>query len=281
MFGVAVTTSSICVASRCPWVQGGVGAIATQNVTDPRLGPRGLDLLASGLSAPEAMRRLMANAPHPEYRQVIMIDRDGATAAHAGAKTLGTNGIAPGADCIAAGNLLSNPDVPAAMVRSFVANGETHLAERLLLALEAGLVAGGEVGPVKSAGLLVVHEHIWPLVDLRVDWDEENPLSGLRRLWERFQPQMLDYVTRALDPACRAISSGGAWRDRAGRAEGSWTGRCRTCSPTCARAATMRRSSPCAATREPSPPMPTWRSVRRAWPADSWRRASSRANRWH
>ncbi|MGH6927208.1 MAG: DUF1028 domain-containing protein, partial [Dongiaceae bacterium] len=76
----------------------------------------------------------------------------------------------------------------------------THLAERLLLALEAGQVAGGEMGAVRSAGLLVVHEQNWPLVDLRVDWDDGNPISTLHRLWERFQPQMIDYVTRALEP---------------------------------------------------------------------------------
>jgi uncharacterized Ntn-hydrolase superfamily protein len=109
--------------------------------------------------------------------------------------------VAVGADCIAAGNLLSNRDVPEAMVRSFVAHPDMHLGERLLLALEAGMVAGGEAGPVRSAGLLVVHEQSWPLVDLRVDWDDANPVSTLHRLWVRYQPQMNDYVTRALEPA--------------------------------------------------------------------------------
>jgi uncharacterized Ntn-hydrolase superfamily protein len=201
MFGVAVTTSSIAVASRCSWARAGVGAVATQNVTDPRIGQRGLDLMASGLGAAEALAKAMADAPFPDYRQVAMVDREGRTASHAGARTLGTNAVATGADCVAAGNLLSNVDVPPAMTRSFAAHPEMHLAERLLLALEAGLIAGGEMGPVKSAGLLVVHRQSWPLVDLRVDWDDESPLSSLRRLWERFQPQMNDYVTRALDPA--------------------------------------------------------------------------------
>jgi uncharacterized Ntn-hydrolase superfamily protein len=200
MFGIAVTTSSIAVASRCAWARAGVGAVATQNVTDPRLGGRGLDLMASGLAAPEAMRRLIADAPHREYRQLTIIDRAGRTASHVGAKTLGTNAIAEGTDCIAAGNLLANPDVPTAMTRSFAGHPGAHLGERLLLALEAGVIAGGEMGPIKSTGLLVVHEQGWPLVDLRVDWDDGNPVSGLRRLWERFQPQMDDYVTRALDP---------------------------------------------------------------------------------
>ena len=70
-----------------------------------------------------------------------------------------------------------------------------------MLSLESGVAAGGEMGSVRSAGLLVVHEQPWPLVDLRVDWDEQSPVSSLRRIWDRFQPQMADYVTRALNPA--------------------------------------------------------------------------------
>ncbi len=201
MFGIAIATSSIAVASRCPWARAGVGAVSTQNITDPRLGNRGLDLLASGLSAREAMARLVAEAPEPAYRQVTLIDRAGRTATHSGARTLGTHAVSEGDDCVAAGNLLGNTDVPAAMTRGFAAHGKAHLAERLLLAIEGGLIAGGEMGPVRSAGLLVVHEQPWPLVDLRVDWDDGAPLSTLRRLWERFQPQMDDYVTRALNPA--------------------------------------------------------------------------------
>jgi len=201
MFGVAVTTSSICVASRCPWSRAGVGAVATQNITDPSIGPRALDLLAKGLSAAEALRQVLAASQHTQYRQVTIIDREGRTAHHAGAKTLGVNAVAMADDCIAAGNLLSNRDVPEAMVRTFAAHPGQHLGERLLRGLEAGLAAGGEAGPVKSAGLQVVDRQIWPLIDLRVDWSEEGPIAALRELWERFRPQMHDYVTRALDPS--------------------------------------------------------------------------------
>ncbi|MEX0696812.1 MAG: DUF1028 domain-containing protein [Dongiaceae bacterium] len=201
MLGVAITSSSVAVAARCPWVRAGVGAVTTQNITDPRLGPRGLDLLAAGLGAAEAMRRLVAAAPHVEYRQVAMIDARGGTALHSGSGVLGTHAAAAGPDCVAAGNILNNAGVPAAMARTFAADAGVHLAERLLRAIEEGLVAGGEAGPVKSAGLLVAHEQEWPLVSLRVDWDDDNPLLGLRRLWERFEPEMQTYVTRALDPA--------------------------------------------------------------------------------
>ena len=87
------------------------------------------------------------------------------------------------------------------MVEVFQAERELHLAARLLNALEAGLAAGGEEGPVHSAALLVADEQPWPLVDLRVDWDERDPIAVLRNLWTDYQPQMQDYVTRALDPA--------------------------------------------------------------------------------
>jgi len=74
-----------------------------------------------------------------------------------------------------------------------------QLAERLLRALEAGIASGGEVGPTHSAALLVAHETSWPLVDLRVDWSGQ-PVSELRTCWTQYEPQMNDYLTRALNP---------------------------------------------------------------------------------
>lgn len=200
MVGIAITTSSICVGARCPWVRAGVGAVATQNVTDPSLGPKALDLLQGGMAAKAALERVMAGAPFPEYRQVTIVDARGGTAHWTGAKTLGTNAVAEETGCVAAGNLLSNPGVPRAMARTFAAEPGLHLAERLLRAIEEGLVAGGEAGPVKSAALLVADDQIWPLVNLRVDWDDDGPLQRLRQLWEAYEPQMKDYVARALDP---------------------------------------------------------------------------------
>jgi uncharacterized Ntn-hydrolase superfamily protein len=200
MFGVAITTSSIAVASRCPWARAGVGAVSTQNVTDPRLGPAILDLLEEGLAAPEALERAMAGHAHRAHRQLSVVDAAGRCAHYSGAKTLGTHAAAEGRDCVAAGNLLSDTGVPAAMTARFEADPDAHLAERLLGGLEAGLAAGGEMGPVKSAGLLVAHDLPWPLVDLRVDWDDDDPVAALRALWRAYAPQMDDYVTRALDP---------------------------------------------------------------------------------
>ena len=202
MLGVAVTTSSICVGSRCPWVRAGVGAVSTQNVTLPSIGGMVLDRIAAGASAEESVAAVMATQPQAEYRQVTTIDGQGCTAHFSGARTLGAHAVHEGDQCVAAGNLLRSARLPETMVRGFEERSGEHLAERLLAALEAGLYeAGGEQGPVHSACLLVAGEHAWPVVDLRVDWDDDDPLGRLRSLWRAYEPQMADYVTRALDPA--------------------------------------------------------------------------------
>jgi len=199
MFGVVVTSSSPAVAARCAWVRGHVGAVATQNITDPGLGLMGLDLMAQGYSARAAMNILVDARDFSDFRQLAIIDRLGNTAHHSGARTLGTNNIIEGDNCIAAGNLLSTPDVPVAMVGTFMAEPDEHLVERLLRAVEAGLDAGGEEGEVKSVGVKVCHEHDWPICELRVDWHDE-PIAELRRVWDVYRPQMPAYVQRALDP---------------------------------------------------------------------------------
>lgn len=201
MTGVAITTSSICVGSRCPWVRAGAGAVTTQNVTDPAIGNEVLNLLESGVGAVDAVKRVMDGRPHADYRQVAVVDMKGDTAHFTGANILGVNEVAEGGHCVAAGNLLSSTDVPHAMVRSFESGADKHLADRLLGALQAGIAAGGEEGPTHSAGLLVAHEHSWPLVDLRVDWTEECPGEVLCSIWNAYEPQMMDYLTRALNPA--------------------------------------------------------------------------------
>ena len=197
--GIAVSSSSICVAARCAFARAGAGAVASQNITNPEIGLRGLDLLAAGGCADEVLAALLAGEPHAAYRQVTVVDTRGGTACHSGTKSLGRNAHATGVRCAAAGNLLAAENVPA-MVGAFEARPATPLGERLLAALEAGLDAGGETGPVRSAGMLVTGEVSWPVVDLRVDW-HDAPIAALRTLWREYQPQMQDYVTRALDPA--------------------------------------------------------------------------------
>jgi len=201
MAGVAITTSSIAVGSRCPHVRAGAGAVATQNVTDPSIGPEVLALMASGSSAPDAVAKVMDGRPHAAFRQVAAVDLEGRVAHVTGDEILGTNAVCTGAGCVAAGNLLATTEVPEAMIRRFESRSDAHLAERLLAALQSGIDAGGEEGPTHSAALLVAHEQRWPLVDLRVDWTESCPGQVLRALWDTYQPQMDAYSLRALNPA--------------------------------------------------------------------------------
>ena len=199
-FGVAVTSSSIAVASRCGrWARAGVGAVATQNITDPALGQLGLDLLAEGYGAEAVLRSMVAARPFAEFRQLAVVDDNGATASYSGAKSLGLYKEHHGKDCVACGNLLANDSIPKAMVGAFERNPGKHLGERLLAALEAGLAAGGETAPVRSAGLYVVDRFVWPVIDLRVDW-QDDPIAELGRIFAEYFPQMDDYIQRAVDP---------------------------------------------------------------------------------
>lgn len=199
-FGVAITTSSIAVGARCPHARAGVGAVATQNVTDPNLGPMLLDLMAQGLSARDSIDRIIRDRPHIEYRQLTAVDRNGLSASWSGRNILGVHAVSEQRDCVAAGNLLKSASLATVMTDAFAANADQHLAERLLRSLEGGLASGGEEGPVHSAALIVYHEQAFPLVNLRVDWDDENPIKVLRRLWEDYKSQMGAYLQRAIDP---------------------------------------------------------------------------------
>ncbi|MEM7379066.1 MAG: DUF1028 domain-containing protein [Pseudomonadota bacterium] len=200
MLGLAITSSSPAVAARCAYAQAGVGAVASQNVTDPRLGVRALALLSQGATSDEAVGILVRTAPHMDYRQLLVVDAAGRSAVHSGANALGIWNAARADHVVCGGNLLANPSVPQAMVDAFV--GSTgHLVERLLLTLSAGQAAGGEAGPVHSAGLKLVCDVPWPVADLRVDWSDGDPIAELQALWQRYQPQLEDYVTRALDPS--------------------------------------------------------------------------------
>lgn len=201
MLGMAVSSSSPAVAARCAHARARVGVVATQNITDPSLGPKGLDLIAEGLEAERALERLTSENPHIEYRQLVLLDRNGKSAGFSGSKTLGTHAVMLGRNGAAAGNLLKDAEVPSHMLACFEKTETLDLGDRLIEALLEGLRAGGEAGPVHSAGLVLVRDVPWPVADLRVDWHDTDPIGELARLWQRYKPQMDDYVTRALNPA--------------------------------------------------------------------------------
>jgi len=217
LFGVAIASSSPAVAARCAHARAGVGAVATQNVTDPALGALILGALeqSTGAGADAALDLALRSTPHSAYRQLLVIGPAGSPAVHCGARALGVAAVAVGANAAAAGNLLAAESVPAAMIaafdapraaaaradaaRSSAADAEAFGA-RLLQALRSGADRGGEAGPIHSAGLLIVRDLCWPIVDLRIDWVDHDPLGALTRVWDIYAPQIEAYVRRAADP---------------------------------------------------------------------------------
>jgi len=211
MIGVAISSSSPAVAARCSYARAGVGAVASQNVTDPTLGPLALDAMQGGMSAAQAVAAVQAQGRYIEYRQVLAVDGQGRTAIHSGPNSLGIWTQAQGQDVASGGNLLANDSVPQAIVEGFLGSAG-HLGDRLIAAMRAGLAAGGEAGPVHSAGMMLVDEVSWPVADLRCDWTEDCPIEAVATAWEVYKPQLEAYVQRALDP--RAAPSYGVPGDQ-------------------------------------------------------------------
>ncbi|NVK48095.1 MAG: DUF1028 domain-containing protein [Rhodobacteraceae bacterium] len=199
MFGVAISSSSPAVAARCSYARAGVGAVSSQNVTDPTLGPLTLDLMEEGLTAAQAIAEIKATGTFIDYRQVLAVDSMGGTAIHSGPNSLGIWTEARAENVASGGNLLANDGVPQAIVEAYLSS-TGHIGDRLIAAMRAGLAAGGEAGPVHSAGMKIVDRVSWPVADLRCDWTEDCPIEAIATAWEVYKPQLDAYVQRALDP---------------------------------------------------------------------------------
>lgn len=198
--GIAISSSSIAVGARCPWLRAGVGAVSSQNITLPALGPEILSQLEQGVAPRQGIDEILFSQGYSEYRQVTAIDAQGNTAFFSGSKTLGIHHALAGKECVVAGNMLADTRVIECMVSAFE-QSSGQLAARLIAAMQAGIAAGGEAGPVHSAALKVVGDLVWPIVDLRVDWAEDDPIGVLSGLWDSYQPQMEDYILRAINPS--------------------------------------------------------------------------------
>lgn len=199
MFGLAISSSSPAVAARCAYARAGVGAVASQNVTDPTLGPLVLDLMAEGMSASEAIAGVRDQGKFIDYRQVLAVDKTGATAIHSGPNSLGIWTQAQAQDVASGGNMLANDGVPQAVVDGFLGSSG-HLGDRLIAAMRTGLAQGGEAGPLHSAGMMLVDKVAWPVADLRCDWTEGCPIENIATAWGVYKPQLDAYVQRAIDP---------------------------------------------------------------------------------
>jgi len=200
MFGLAISSSSPAVAARCSFARAGVGAVASQNITQPSLGPKTLNLMEQGMAAPEAIGEILRTNSHMEYRQLLAVDANGETAIHSGPNSLGIWTQAKAKNAASGGNLLDNETIPEVIVDAYL-RSEGHIGDRLIEAMRAGLAAGGEAGPIHSAGLKIVDTVSWPVADLRCDWTENCPIENIAALWKLYKPQLNAYTQRALDPS--------------------------------------------------------------------------------
>ena len=210
--GVATSTGEMAVGSRVPFVKSAVGAVATQALTDPRLGPKGIDWLEEGVSAADVLERLAASDPYIEARQIGVVDAHGRTAARTGSENRDWKGHYEGDQFIAMGNRLTSRATVDAMAESYQNNAEEALEERLMLAIEAGRDAGGQHGGQRSAAIIVCEDLDYPIVDLRAD-DFDDPAAELRRLFDTYKPRIPYYRVRAADPS---IGPFYLWKEKQG-----------------------------------------------------------------
>jgi uncharacterized Ntn-hydrolase superfamily protein len=184
--GVAVQSHWFSVGAGVLWAEPGVGAVATQSYLEPSYGPLGLGLMRSGKSAEQALAALLAADPHPDVRQVGMVDAQGRVATHTGENAIDHWCHVAGDGYTVQANLMWKPTVCEAMVRGYE-GAEGDLADRLLAALHAAEAEGGDIRGRQSAALLVVSGDraapAWGgrLFDLRVE-DHPEPLAELERL---------------------------------------------------------------------------------------------------
>ena len=198
-FGIVIASSSPAVAARCAHLRSGIGAVATQNVTDPRLGGVLLDSLGRGMTPKGAIAAVVESFDNVQFRQLTALSSHGG-AHFTGDKGLGTNHAVDGDQIVGAGNMLSSSKVIESAVRAFErSTGE--LEHRLLDTMKVAVAHGGEEGPLHSAGLMVTRrDRNWNETDLRIDWSDLDPIADLSALLDRWMIERDDYITRAMEP---------------------------------------------------------------------------------
>jgi len=191
-WGVGVQSKFLAAGSIVPWAEPGVGAVATQALANPRYGPDGLAYLRDGLSADETVVALVEADEGRDDRQVGIVDAQGRAATYTGKACLDWAGGKTGPGYAAQGNILVSEETVAGLVHGFEANAGRPLAERIVEALAAAQLAGGDRRGQQAAGLLVVQKDGGyggmddVLVDLRVD-DHSEPVVELKRLYGMHQ----------------------------------------------------------------------------------------------
>lgn len=202
-FAVAVTTCALAVGASCPFLRHGVGAVSTQSITNRYLGPAVLDGIARGLHPAAAIEGALVGDDGRHLRQIHAIDAHGRNAAWTGRNCVMWCGSLSGEDFSVAGNMLAGPEVLDTTRDAFLAHGGASLPERMVAALQAGELAGGDRRGRQSAALQVITTEDFPDVDLRVD-DHAAPLDELERLlalWRRDREPMLSRAPRRGNPS--------------------------------------------------------------------------------
>src|SRR5256714_11705005 len=194
--GIAVATKNFAVGCRVPHIAAGVGAVATQALSNPFYGVNGIKLLREGRSGPEVVKALTAADDGREHRQVHVMDAAGRVAAHTGRECIDWCGSTTGEGFSVAGNMLAGPAVIGETAKAYVASSTLPFPRRLIAALKAGEAAGGDKRGKQSAALLIHGEEDWPDLDLRVD-DHPDPLAELDRI-ERVSRERFVHFARFL-----------------------------------------------------------------------------------
>jgi len=180
-FGIAVATKFFAVGARVPFIAAGVGAIATQALVNPFYGTKGLRLLRDGKTADAVVNELIADDDGRDHRQVHIIDSNGRIVAHTGTECIGWHGHVAGEEFSVAGNMLAGARVLDETASAYLGGAGLPFPRRLVAAMLAGEVAGGDKRGKQSAALLIYGEEDWSDLDLRVD-DHAEPLAELERL---------------------------------------------------------------------------------------------------
>ena len=191
-FGVAIATRFFAAGALCPRAQSGVGALSTQALVNPHYAAAGLELLGSGIAAPEVVKRLIAPDEGRGHRQLHVIDVQGRIGQHTGAACIEWCGALAGDGYSVAGNMLANERVLQETARAFAAS-RRPFAERLIAALEAGEAAGGDKRGKQAAALVIHAGEEYAQLDLRVD-DHAEPLAELRRLYDKAHERFIPFM---------------------------------------------------------------------------------------
>jgi uncharacterized Ntn-hydrolase superfamily protein len=203
-FGIAMASYAFAIGRLTDGIRANVGVTVSQGYPNPANNFVAMNLLGAGFTASHALGDLVANDPHSDWRQIVVVDRSGAVAVKDGGKLRPWSGHAIGESCVAVGDMLVGEAVLTAMLKGYAAKPDAVLEDRLLLALEAGRDAGGEKGksgPLRerSAAVVVCANDDFTEWDLRVD-EHDGAVAELRRIHAEYQPHAAYYIERAANP---------------------------------------------------------------------------------